>query len=66
MLIFRKIKVLLVTNFTIYFIDKKRKRIKRRNKIDELTALTRSLFQGSNNLVLHFSTRGDEELICEK
>lgn len=63
---FKKVKIVSVSNTTIYMLSRRKRSIKRRNKIDELLGVTRSLYQGCNNFILHFSTRPDEELFCDQ
>ena len=56
----------MVSNQNIYLIDKRKKHIRRRNKIDELLGVTRSLYMETQNFIMHFATRPDEELFCEQ
>lgn len=62
---FKKAKIILVTNEQIYVVDKRKKVVKKRNKIDELLGITKSLYTDSKNFILHFSSRADEELFCD-
>lgn len=61
---FKKAKIVMVSTSTIYSISKRKKVIKRRNKIEELLGFTRSLYIDSQNFIMHFATRADEELYC--
>jgi hypothetical protein len=44
---FKKVKILMITNSTIYIVSRKHKNIKKRNKIEELLGVTRSLLKAS-------------------
>lgn len=46
-LFFKKTKIIMISNTMIYVIDKKRKVVKKRNKIDELLGFTKSLIRDS-------------------
>jgi len=58
-LFFKKAKILVVTSQKVYLVTRRRKNIKKSNKITELLGVTKSLLRGSTNFVLHFPTRAD-------
>lgn len=58
-LFFKKAKILVVTSHSVYLVTRRRKSLKKRNKISELLGVTKSLLRGSTNFVMHFPTRAD-------
>lgn len=67
MLFFKKTRVIMITDTHVCITDKNKKYFKKRDQIDkDLIAITQSLYIGYNNIILHFKTRADQELYCER
>ena len=58
--------MLIITNQSLVWLDKKKKYLKRKDKITDLLGVTKSLLRDSQNFVFHYSTRPDEEFSCEQ
>ena len=65
--IFRKRRIAMVTDSHVYMVNGGKRYFKKKDSIElDLIAVTQSLIIGQNNLVIHFKSRPDEELYCEK
>jgi len=57
----------MITDTHVCITDKNKKYFKKRDQINkDLIAITQSLYIGYNNIILHFKTRADQELYCER
>lgn len=63
--VFKKQKCVVCTNKRILVLNAKRQ-IRFADSYSEILGLTKSLRIGSDNMILHFGTRPDEEWACDK
>jgi len=64
-LFFKKSKILIISDNNLYWLDKKKKYLKRKDSFEEIVGLTKSLILDQFNFIIHISNRADEELYCE-
>lgn len=65
-LIFKYPKWLVISDKHLYWLDKKKKDLKKKDKLEDLQGMTLSLIRDQTNFVIHFSNRADEELFCSQ
>jgi hypothetical protein len=66
-LFFKKKRIIMITDKHVCITDKNKKYFKKKDQIDrDLLAVTQSLYIGYNNIVIHFKTRPDRELQCDR
>ena len=63
---FKKAKILLISNTHLYWLDYKKKYLRKKDKIKDLLAVTKSLIMDQTNFIIHYKNRGQEELYSEK
>lgn len=57
----------MITNSHVCITDKNKRYFKKRDQIDkDLLAVTQTLYIGFNNFIMHFKTRADQELQCDR
>jgi len=73
--VFRKSRLLVVTNYSLVWFDKKKHvfkfneeehEYKRKDLLTDIAGVTKSLYTDNYSFVLHFKKRADEELCAEQ